>query len=165
MDSSQLIGLAILAAFFPLSKISWVSSAERLGSLSCWNVHRHFIFIIQAICFGTFCHSSFLQFYEICQYCILENNPTPWYSHFQTSVGMCVLEVMCNAICFPNMVCIMVSSKFNFGLLWPEYVLPRFYRLVQMLCSKLLLHSQTSNNPLALNFFFFLHCQNSQKSQ
>lgn len=47
----------------------------------------------------------------------------------------------------PNMVCIMASKEFRFFLLiWPDYVLPVYHRLVQMLCSKL----ETSFNMLFL---------------
>ncbi len=46
MDSSQVIGWAILATLFSFSETNWEFPWLCLGSLSCWNVHPCFIFII-----------------------------------------------------------------------------------------------------------------------
>ncbi len=72
-----------------------------LGSLSRWNVHPHFIFIILVDgsrfyqeYLGTFFHSSFLQLYEFL--------PVLYHD---------VFGVMCSVIWPPNMVCIMASKS------------------------------------------------------
>ncbi len=46
LDSSQVIGWAILAALLSFSETNWEFPWLCLGSLSCWNVHPCFIFII-----------------------------------------------------------------------------------------------------------------------
>ncbi len=74
LDSSQVIGWATLAALLSFSETNREFPWLCLGSLSGWNVHPHFIFIILVDgsrfyqeCLGTFFHSSFLQLYEFCQ--------------------------------------------------------------------------------------------------
>ncbi len=46
LESSQVIGWAILAALLSFSETNWVSLAVCLGSLARWNAHPHFIFTI-----------------------------------------------------------------------------------------------------------------------
>ncbi len=57
--SSQLIGWDILAALLSFSETNWEFSWLCIGSLSSWNVHPHFIFIIlvdrSRVLSGTFC--------------------------------------------------------------------------------------------------------------
>ncbi len=48
LDSSEVIGWAILAALFSFSETNWEFPWLCIGLLSCWNVHPCFIFIIQA---------------------------------------------------------------------------------------------------------------------
>ncbi len=73
LDSSQVIGWAILAALFSFSETSQEFHWLCLGSLSLWNVHPHFIFIILVDGSRFFIKnvsvhfSSFLQLYELCQ--------------------------------------------------------------------------------------------------
>lgn len=78
------------------------SLAVCLGSLSCWNLHPHLIFI----CLCTFFLSSFLQLCEACQYCMLKNNPTLWRSHLQTLLLVWCVRVICSDFWPPSMVCI-----------------------------------------------------------
>ena len=118
-----------------------VSLAVCLGSLSCWNVHPRFIFsiLVDATdsyqeCLGTFLHSSFLQLYEVCQDHMLKKCPTPWCSHLQTSLLASVFAMMCSAFL---LWCVLWHSKSSIFLIWLDYILPVFHRLVQMLCSKL----------------------------
>ena len=115
-----------------------------LGSLSCWNVYPRFIFSILVD------GSRFLS--RISRYIslfflpsIIWSLPVP-YAEKQPhtmmfpppnfTVGIVFLGWWC-AISPPNMMCAMTSKEFNFGLIWPDYILPVFHRLVQMLCSKL----------------------------
>lgn len=122
-----------------------VSLAVCLGSLSCWNVHPRFIFIIlvdgsryfiKNVSAHFSIHPSFnyVKFASTVCWKAAPHHDVPtsklhcWYG---------VFRVMCSAICPPNMVCIMASKEFNFALIWPDYILPVFHRLVQMLCSKL----------------------------
>ena len=69
----------------------------------------------------TFFHSSFLQLYEVCP---VPYSPTPWCSHLQAPLLVW---------CFGGDVQCHLTSKHgvyygiqrvNFGLIWPDYILP-----------------------------------------
>ena len=92
LDSSLVIDWAILAALFSFSSTSWV-----LPWLCAWDrclAERSTLFSSSAAwqmtadsdqeCLNTFLQSLFLQWYEVYQYHMLKNSPTPWCSHLQT---------------------------------------------------------------------------------
>ena len=70
----------------------WLSLAVCLGSLSCWNVHPCFTFIMlmddSRTCPGTFLHSFFVQLHELCQYCMLTNSPAMMFPPPNFTAGM-----------------------------------------------------------------------------
>ncbi len=56
-------------------------------------------------------------------------HPSFNYMNFASATPWC-FGVMCSAIWPPTMVCIMASKEYNFCLIWPDYILPVFHRLV-----------------------------------
>ena len=79
-----------------------VSLVVFLGSFSELNVHPCFILTILVDFYqdylNTLFHSSFLQIYEICQYHVLKNSPTPWRSHLLLVLCFWVV-VQCHLSC------------------------------------------------------------------
>ena len=105
LDSSQVIGWAILAALFSFSETNWEFPWLFTFLLKCPpSFHLHHpgrwqqIFIKNVSC--TFFHSSFLQLCEVCQYRMLKSSPTPWCSHLQTSLlGWCTVPFVLQTWC------------------------------------------------------------------
>lgn len=79
-------------------------------------------------CLPTFFLSSFIQLYEVNQCCMLKNDPMI-FPPPNVTVGMVFLGWY--ALPFDLWtLCIMASSDINRSLIWPDYILPVFYRLV-----------------------------------
>ena len=119
----------------------WLGHPSFLGcSLSCWNVHPRFIFII-LVDGSRFLSRMSRYIFPFILPSIVWSLPVP-YAEKQPHTMMFpppnfTVGMMYSAICPPNMVCIMASKEFKFALIWPDYILPVFHRLVQMSCCKL----------------------------
>ncbi len=100
LDSSQVIGWAILAALISFSETIWEFPWLCLGSLSCWNVHPHFIFIILVDGSRFFIKNVSVHFPIYTSFN---------YMNFASATPWC-FGVMCSAIWPPHMVCIMASK-------------------------------------------------------
>lgn len=92
----------------------------------------------------TFLHSFFSYYIKSASTMFWKTTPQHEVLTFKRHSGYGVSGVMCNAISSPNMkkpnifskTLAVTSKKFNFGLIWPTYILAVFPQLVQMLCSK-----------------------------